>query len=184
MPRVRYEGEAVTIGKKGHIRPQGQGTITYLDGDLADYRYEGDFLGDGNGHPHGQGRFYRPDGTLEYEGEWQEDKYHGSGRLSYFEDTYPDYAGYRYEGDFIKGMCHGQGSFYRPDGTLEYEGEWQEDDCHGHGKSYHDDGTTIEYEGDFVEGMCHGQGTLYNPDGSVRRRGRWANGKPVDDPEP
>ena len=130
MAQIRYEGEAVTFGQSGNIRPQGQGTITYLDGAYAGCRYEGDFLGDGNGHAHGQGRWYRPDGTLEYEGEWQQGEYHG------------------------------------------------------HGKSYLHDGTTIEYEGVWKDSERHGQGILYNPDGSIRRRGWWACGKPIDDPEP
>ena len=73
MPNVRYEGEAGEFGKLGHIRPQGQGTITYLDGHhWAGYRYEGEFLGNGNGHPHGQGRWYRYcEGEGEGEGEWR-----------------------------------------------------------------------------------------------------------------
>ena len=150
--RFRYEGEAVEVrGGLGRIEPKSQGTKTYLDGEYAGYRYKGEFLGDGHGHEHGRGSWYRPDDTLEYEGEWQQ------------------------------GNNHGQGRYYRPDGTtLEYEGEWQQGDYHGHGKSYFDDGTTIEYEGAFVGSMRHGQGTLYNRDGSIRHQGRFAEDEPKD----
>ena len=181
MPRVKYEGEAVEFGGLGRIEPQGQGTKTYLEGDYAGYRYEGDFLSDGHGHEHGRGRWYRPDNTLEYEGEWQQGNYHGSGTLREFEG---DYAGYRYEGDFVEGSCHGQGRYYRPDGTLEYEGEWQQGEYHGQGRSYFDDGTTIEYEGDFAGSMRHGHGTLHDRDGSIRHCGRFADDEPVDDTTP
>ena len=233
MPRVRYEGEAVTFGALGRICPQGQGTMRYLDGadagcryeggflggnrnglfhgqgkwyrpddileyegewqrglyhgtgtwwefegDYAGYRYEGDFV---EGQCHGQGKYYRPDNTLEYEGGWQNDAYHGTGTWWEFEG---DYAGYRYEGDFVEGQCHGQGKYYRPGCTLEYEGGWQQDNYHGHGRSYFPDGTTIKYEGDWQESVWHGQGTLYNPDGSIRHRGRFADGEPIDDTTP
>ena len=108
--------------------------------------YEGDFV---EGMRDGQGRWYRSDGALEYEGKWWRDDYSGSGRLFFFDDGDYAGAGYRYEGDFIEGMRHGQGRLYRPDDTLEYEGGWQEDHYHSRGKSYHRDGTTIEYEGAF-----------------------------------
>ena len=134
MPRVKYEGEAATLGSVGRIMPQGHGSMTYLDGADVGCRYEGDFLGEEHGYAHGQRNWYRPDGTLEYEGEWQQGHYHGSGRLWYFEDS--GYPGYRYEGDFVESMCHGQGSWYRPDNTLEYEGDWEHSERHGQGILY------------------------------------------------
>ena len=152
MPKVRYEGEADIVGRKGHIRPQGQGTMTYLDGKWAGYRYEGSFDGNDHGLPHGQGRFYRPGDKLEYEGEWQRDYYHGRGK-SYFDDGT----------------------------TIQYEGDWQKSDYHGRGKSYFNDGTTIQYEGDWQKSQYHGQGTLYHPDGTTLRHGWWVNGEPSDD---
>ena len=180
---VTYEGEGI-VGRAGNIKLR-HGKMTYLDGDLVDCRYEGEFL---EGRVQGQGKWYRPadgtpDGILEYEGEWQKGNYHGRGKLLYFDDD-SDWGGYRYEGEFVAGYPHGQGKWYRPDGTLEYEGEWQEDYFHGRGRSYHPDGTTIEYEGDWHESERHGQGTLYDRDGNIQRRGRWAHGNPIDDPTP
>ena len=172
MPNVRYEGEAVELRKLGHIRPQGQGTITYLDGHRwVGYRYEGEFLGNGNGHPHGQGRWYRyyegeGEWKLEYEGECQQGEYLGPGTLYYFEDDFEDndFPGcryrYRYEGEFSQSCPHGQGRWYR---YYEGEGEWK-----------------LEYEGECQQGEYHGQGTLYKPDGSIQRQGRWAAGEPED----
>ena len=90
MSRVRYEGEAVTFGEMGSIRPQGQGTMTYLDGANAGCRYEGDFLGDGNGLFHGQGKWYRPDNALEYEGGWQLPTAHGLGEVRIVGQKAPD----------------------------------------------------------------------------------------------
>ena len=93
MPNVRYEGEAVS-GRSGGIKPQGQGKITYLDGHKwAGYRYEGSF----EGHPHGQGKWYRY-----YEGEWK----------------------LEYEGESQRGEYHGQGTLYNPDGTIQRQGRW------------------------------------------------------------
>ena len=163
MRNVRYEGEAVEFGKSGHIRPQGQGTITYLDGhEWAGCRYEGEFLGNGNGHPHGQGKWYRDcegEWKLEYEGESQQGKYHGQGTVTYLDD---EWAGHRYEGEFIEDYPHGQGKWYRYYED-EDEGEWK-----------------IEYAGEFQQGEYHGEGTLYNPDGTIQRQGRWATGEPED----
>lgn len=120
MPKVRYEGEADIVGGgRGHIRPQGQGTITYLDGEWAGYRYEGSFDGNDHGLPHGQGRWYRPDDNLEYEGEWQRDYYHGRGK-SYFDDG----TTIQYEGDWQESQYHGQGTLYHPDGTTLRHGWW------------------------------------------------------------
>ena len=108
MSRVRYEGEAVTFGALGRIWPQGQGTMTYLDGADAGCRYEGDFLGgDGNGLFHGQGKWYRADCTLEYDGDFVRGVYHGRGMFVCAEDS--EDAGCRYEGEFSEGVFHGQG---------------------------------------------------------------------------
>ena len=170
MANVRYEGEADELRAFGHIRPQGQGTITYLDGHRwAGYRYVGEFLGNGNGHPHGQGKWYRDcegEWKLEYEGGCQQGEYLGPGTLYYFEDNFEDgdpgcpyrYR-YRYEGEFSQSCPHGQGKWYR-----DCEGEWR-----------------LEYEGGCQQGEYHGQGTLYNPDGTIQRQGWWAYSEPIDD---
>ncbi len=178
MTKVIYEGEA-TRGRQGNIKPHGHGKMKYLDGDYAGYCYEGDFV---NGSEHGNGKWYRPGGTLEYEGQWSEGEYHGQGKLDYSDDyiepyhyegsfrngyehgrgtcTYlgGDYAGYCYEGDFVNGSEHGSGQWYRPDGTLEYDGEWS-------------------------EGTYHGQGTEYSTDGT-QRTGTWTDGEPDDENAP
>ena len=62
--------------------------------------------------------------------------------------TYPD--GSKYEGDFIDGKRHGQGTWMRPDGT-RYEGEWKND-------------------------KPDGRGTLSYPNGE-KRTGEWKAGK-------
>ncbi len=43
---------------------------------------------------HGQGKSYREDGSLEYDGQWEKD------------------------------MVNGQGKYYRQDGILKYDGQW------------------------------------------------------------
>ena len=158
MPNVRYEGEAVAVrGRSGGIKPQDQGKITYLDGHKwAGYHYEGSFI---EGHPHGQGRWYRDcegEWKLEYEGECQHGEYHGQGTITYLDG---EAAGYRYQGEFAEDYPHGQGKWYR-----DYEGEWK-----------------LEYEGECQHGEYHGRGTMYNPDGTIQREGQWAYSEPIDD---
>ena len=220
MPNVIYEGEAITLGKVGNIKPHGQGkmeylhgkhagcryegewsdgkyhgqgkldtcddygryqyegsfrkgdlhgkgTYMYLDGEYAGYRYEGDFEND---QEHGWGKWYRPDGspdgTLEYQGEWSDGKYHGQGKL----DTCDDYGRYQYEGSFRKGDLYGKGTYVYLDGEYagcRYEGDFENDQEHGWGKWYRPDGT-LEYQGEWSEGVKHGQGTEYHTDSTQR----------------
>ena len=178
--RYQYEGSF----RNGDLH--GKGKYVYLDGEYEDYRYEGDFEND---HEHGWGKWYRPDGspdgTLEYEGEWSEGKYHGQGKL----DTCDGYGRYQYEGSFRNGDLHGKGKYVYLDGEYEdyrYEGDFENGHEHGWGRWYRPDGSpdgTLEYEGEWSEGMYHGQGTEYCVDGT-QRRGRWTYGELDDENAP
>lgn len=47
---------------------------------------------------------------------------------------YPD--GSFYAGDFMKGFCHGSGTYVRTDGN-RYDGEWKRGLKHGKGRFFH-----------------------------------------------
>ena len=100
----------------------------------------------------GQGTYSRPDGTKEYEGQWQNSCWHGQGTL-----YRPDGITPAREGNWMNG---GSGESQCEDGTMGwYEGDWDEEDrMHRWGILYRPDRTTVE------------------------REGWWQNGKPVDDP--
>ena len=178
MKKVIYEGEA-TLGRQGNIKPHGHGKMKYLDGEYADYRYEGDFE---NGREHGWGKWYRPpDDTLEYEGEWSEGKTHGRGVLDIDEGE----GRFRYEGSFRNDYPHGKGTYVYLDGEYagyRYEGDFENGNEHGRGKRYRPD-CTLEYEGEWSEGVKHGQGTEYYTDGT-QRTGMWTDDEPDDERAP
>ncbi len=57
---------------------------------------------------HGQGKSYHNNGTLYYDGQWENN------------------------------LSHGQGKSYREDGSLEYDGQWEDmTKKYGQGKFYH-----------------------------------------------
>ncbi|MNE87643.1 MORN repeat protein [compost metagenome] len=58
----------------------------------------------------------------EYEGNWQDGKPHGKGKLMYL-NVSNETCNY-YEGDFVNGQREGYGVFYYADGS-KYEGCWQ-----------------------------------------------------------
>ena len=145
------------------------------------YKYEGVIATAPTGFvwkPDGQGILFRPDGTKEYDGQWE--------------------SGYR----------HGQGTSFRPDGTKEYHGQWEKSCWKGVGTLYRSDGSISRngtwvnggsdeyerqegeewywYEGDWdEEERIHGWGILYRPDRTtVEREGWWQNGESVNGPPP
>ena len=79
------------------------------------------------------------------------------------------------EGEYNDGKCHGQGTEFRADGSVEYRGKFKDDKRHGQGTSYRADGSVI-YKGEFKDGKRHGQGTSYGADGSVLYKGEWKDG--------
>lgn len=78
-----------------------------------------------------------------------------------------------YDGEFLNGRKHGQGSYQYKNGLL-YEGEYQNGIREGHGALYNP-GRRLAYEGSFVSGMPHGEGEVLNED-NLRESTRWVHG--------
>ena len=77
-----------------------------------------------------------------------------------------------YEGDFLEGKFHGQGTYTFANGDY-YTGAWENSKRNGYGIYQWTDGT--RYEGQFLDGKRHGQGTLTYANGAVES-GLWENG--------
>ena len=152
--RYKYEGDIATAKSGGDVyRPHGRGKLTcYEDGGNPDCMADVDSV---------------------YEGDFDACHVTGQGRTIYGGRS--DSPGYIYDGDHVNWDPHGQGTWYRPDGTKEYEGQWKSGNYHGQGTSYRPDGT-MEYEGQWEESYWRGVGTLYRPDGTISRNGTWVNG--------
>ena len=163
MPdKIKYKGEGYeSLG--GLARPHGHGKMKHLDGTYAGYLFKGEFA---DGYKK-KGKWYRPDGNLEFEGEFEGNHFHGQGVRRYFSDEYDgEYAGYRFEGQFVGGCEEGRGKWYLPDGTLEYDGEWSNGYQHGQGTWYYPGSTTPKYSGEWSESYPTGLRTWYCFDGN------------------
>lgn len=123
--------------------PFGKGRRQYASGNL----YEGMWV---NGKRHGYGIFSWSNGNGEYMGQWIDGVQNGHGIHIWYiiraEESQYALRNY-YEGNFLDGRRHGQGTFYYSSGT-KYVGEWKADQKHGKGKVVFRNGTTIE--ADFV----------------------------------
>lgn len=75
---------------------------------------------------------------------------------------------------WLQSWLTGRGSLFFPDG--KYDGEFLRGVPHGQG-TWTDNTKHLKYVGEFVEGQAHGQGTAYSiPDGSIIASGKWQNG--------
>ncbi|WP_217960009.1 DMT family transporter [Acutalibacter muris] len=147
------------------------------DSDQRTYLFECNYL---NGRLHGTGKKYWPDGTVmfdgtyengsavsgvryredgtkEYDGEWKNSVYDGTGTL-FFEDG----ETIRYTGGFLDGNYHGSGTEYYENQKIAYDGEYQNGAWHGTGDWYYDTGM-LYYHGDFSDGTINGEGDFYSP---------------------
>lgn len=97
------------------------------------------------------------------------------------DDQYTGYVvrdlggGVTYEGYFVMGTAHGQGTMTWADGS-KYVGEFQNGYRTGYGVLYLPNGD--RYEGEFYNGVLQGYGTYYWADGSSWA-GYWENGEQV-----
>ena len=82
-------------------------------------RYDGEYIltEEGQMMRHGHGKHTSADQQLIYEGTWNRDKMHGSGRLTYGNGT-------SYDGEFQSNYFQGLGTYTWPDGA-QYTGLWQ-----------------------------------------------------------
>ncbi|CAF1078293.1 unnamed protein product [Rotaria sp. Silwood1] len=119
--------------------PFGKGRRQYASGNL----YEGMWV---NGKRHGYGIFSWSNGNGEYIGQWENGVQNGHGIHIWYiiraEESQYALRNY-YEGNFLDGRRHGQGTFYYSSGT-KYIGDWKADQKHGQGKVILRNGTIIE----------------------------------------
>ncbi len=177
---VRWNG-GFYEGEWSDNLPQGEGTLTWPDGDeyngefkdgkleshgtytwASGQKYVGEF---NDGVKHGQGTQIWPDGQR-YAGEWRNNFYHGHGTLTLAN-------GNEYVGEFKNGKVHGKGTYTWANGN-EYVGEWRNNERTGQGTMNWADGD--RYEGEWKDSKYHGQGTYTFANGTVRK-GRWENDK-------
>ena len=103
-----------------------------------------------------------------YTGEFLGDLRHGQGRLEFLK------LGDLYEGEFNRGEITGKG-LYIWNNKQKYKGDFVNGIKHGKGIYKWPDG--IEYEGDYVNGIREGNGIYKWNDGRVFK-GKFKNGKP------
>lgn len=132
---------------------EGEGTIIWKDGD----KYVGNFK---NGQKEGYGIYHFANGLL-YEGDLQNDKIHGKGKLTYPANDECDRK--YYEGEFISGAMQGTGKMVWNDG-LWYYGSWVNGQRNGKGELHYADGR--KFVGSYKNDKRHGQGTFYWTDGT------------------
>jgi hypothetical protein len=155
---ARYEGE--WKDNKYH----GEGKIAYPNG----CTYVGAFVDD---RKHGSGILVDPEAGISYQGQWENNQYHGHGVFS-------NSSG-RFEGNFTRGVMHGQGVLLSKEG-LTYEGEFRYWEPCGFGKVTCPDGTSVEREfliGAFL-GLRKGQGAKVKSAQSTARNQRWRKQDP------
>jgi hypothetical protein len=82
-------------------------------------RYDGEYIVTDEGQimRHGHGKHISADEQLIYDGTWNRDKMHGTGRLIYGN-------GASYDGEFQSNYFEGLGTYVWPDGA-QYTGIWQ-----------------------------------------------------------
>lgn len=109
----------------------------------------------------------------QYQGSWMQGKMHGQGTI-----TWPD--GRIYRGQLRQNQKHGHGvlEVKTSEGVTVYEGQWKMDKLEGRGFVNYDNGDY--YEGTFKDGKPHGQGTMkqgrFMGSGAFVYIGEWVNG--------
>ena len=125
-------------------------------------KYEGEFY---NNKYHGSGKLYLDIENkyyLFYDGEWKYGKKSGAG-VEYFSNGKK-----KYEGEFDNDKYHKKGKLYiniesKINGNLYYlfyDGDWKYDQRSGYGFEYYSDGGK-KYVGDFDSDKYHGKGALF-----------------------
>ena len=148
-------------------------TVTYKNGgSYAGYGYDKD----GSFVLHGKGVFCWGNAT-----QWAGDRYEGDfvdGRRT-GKGTYYYANGDRYEGDFVDGKCTGKGTYYCGEKSKwagdRYEGDFVDGMYTGKGTYYFANGKRDE--GDFVNGVFNGKGKTYWSNGNLKYQGEYLNDK-------
>ncbi|KAJ4459895.1 putative phosphatidylinositol-4-phosphate 5-kinase [Paratrimastix pyriformis] len=156
-----YANGKTYVGHFENGQVNGEGRLVYPNGDY----YEGSFAG---GKFCGHGKFVRLVDNATYVGEWQDQKHHGRGTLTFYAEDKKTITEI-YEGDWFEGHKHGQGECRFPDGK-QYKGDWQLDQMNGRGEIEYPNGN--RYVGQLENGLRSGQGALFYKDGR-KYEGQW-----------
>lgn len=168
---LRFSG--MGYDKDGKFYPHGQGVL--WNGDIPC----GTFA---DGLPSGTGKWFRGDGTVEYEGEMAQGKREGNGKQFYKSGAL------MYLGEFAGGKWHGRGTKYLEDGARIYSGDYVKGRPNGKGKRFYASGvlefegtiyredSSRVYTGGFVKGRPHGAGKNFYSSGRVMYEGSYVDG--------
>lgn len=160
---VVYDVGSWRLGDDGSIYRRGR--LKYSNGDV----YDGEWL---NGKRHGKGSLQfvasgGGGGGGSYVGDFTNNFFHGFGILTVGKSQHPLtkkwIPGERYEGDFILGRRHGQGTAKTRSGDC-YDGGFVDGSYHGKGSCAYANGDV--YDGEWVHGKWQGHGELRLRDGS------------------
>ena len=137
-----------------NLKNQKQGHGIKVFGEDSPFsKYEGEWE---DGKFHGTGKLIFKNGDI-YEGEFQEGKFHGKG-------NYLSKDLSRYEGDWIYGNKTGFGALSTPDGSV-LRGQFINDDASGFVKIEYEDGGL--YWGLYVDKQIHGRGRMIYGSGDI-----------------
>ncbi|KAG9482265.1 hypothetical protein GDO78_011125 [Eleutherodactylus coqui] len=120
---------------------------------------------------HGYGIYVYANSFFRYEGEWEDGKKHGHGKLLFRDGSY-------YEGQFVRGEITGSGQRYWAAMGNTYSGGFQDGELHGHGVMKYKDGG--RYEGEFAFGIREGHSLLVDKDGQTYSGAFYSNKKHGD----
>ncbi|MGM0883294.1 MAG: stalk domain-containing protein [Bacillota bacterium] len=156
-------GEDIMIGGFLNGLPHGHSKYYYGDGSLA---YDGQFE---NGS-RTTGKQYDK-GILVYEGQWKNKMYHGNGK--YYKNGF-----LYYEGEFAVNAEHGRGKYYNEAGYVRIEGESKNGILDGPAKMYYPNGQ-VDFDGEFKKGMMSGEVRRYYPNGNLEFSGIYEGGNRI-----
>ena len=168
--KITFKNDNYYIGQILDLKMNGKGTlynknnVIIYEGNLINNKYEGNgklFYDNGNYYDgefvdnteHGKGKLYKKINNIlyniMYDGDWNNGKYEGSGKLIYEDGNY-------YLGEFINGKPNGKGKLYDKNNKIIFEGEYASGKKEGNGKLYLENGNY--YIGNFTNGQKHGSG--------------------------
>ena len=175
----RYEAKFTAKGEVESLVEHGTGTAIQFDR-VEETQGEGDWTGKGQGtiadkedryegnieegKKHGKGKLRYANGDS-YDGDWTYDVRHGEGKLNFEKimQVSPTLKGWRYVGRFDKDQFDGHGEFWFDTEGGKYIGKWQQGKRHGLGR---EEICGDVYSGDFFNDKRHGGGILKTREGA------------------
>ena len=131
-------------------------------------KYEGTF---NNDVYHGQGKLFDEEGIIKASGNFVNGETEGLGQLYY------PMGHLQYKGQISRGGTYmGQGTYYHKNGKPMYVGEFKSGQRCGFGKEMSNDGKQL-YEGLFQNNQYNGKGMLYHSNGHKYLKGNFQDGK-------